>query len=642
MEVELRIYKDLNTLRTNTVKNSVYFVLNATTQKVSEIWVTDKNNTPKPVELTGGIVASIQNTDGNLTITGTDSKIINLSSAIVSLINSALQSGGNVSELVNDANYITLADVPTFIPSDYDLEDFTNTGVDPFVHVSEIESFVPYTGAEEDVDLGEFQLKAGQIELDQTPTGTFSTAKIRWNDTAGTAEIRLKGNNVTLQLGQELVKRVVNKTVTNITLQESNYQAVKIVGATGQRLSVDLAQANLEANSSTTLGLVTESISNNQEGFITFSGEVNSINTTGSLQGETWVDGDILYLSSSVAGQLTKVAPTAPNHTIKVGYVQYAHAIQGKIHVDVDTGYSLNNLHNVAITGTTTNKVLGSVTEGLWENKTIGDILGYEPTSVDDLKIDTGANPSITTVDFGGIPAGTDIQNLTFNSILIDAMIAYLYPQFTAKACNYPSTVEVGTTISGSYTFTWAISNGTNIVPNSVNIFDVNANDYLVTGLADDGSQTVTLNSQLLNTNNATQVWQISAENTKSEVVESGNITTTAIYPIFYGVANSQPTANQSLIDGGTKAIVSSTGTLNITFGASGQYLWFAHPSINTTKTKWYVNALNNGNIGSISDLFNAPTTVSITTVMWAGVSYKIYISNIPTTTSGNMELKNS
>lgn len=290
------------------------------------------------------------------------------------------------------------------------------------------------------------------------------------------------------------------------------------------------------------------------------------------------------------------------------------------------------------------------VTEIDVDDSTIGDtttpIIGnpsYTKLETDSLlKIDTGVESSITTVDFGGIPAGTDIQDLTFNSILIDAMIAYLYPQFTAKACNYPSLVEVGTMVSGIYTFTWAISNGTNIVPNSVNIFDLNANDYLVTGLDNDGSEAVALNGNTLNTNNATQVWQISAENTKSEVVESGNITTTAIYPIFYGKTNSQPTANQALIDGGTKAIVSSTGTLNITFGASGQYLWFAHPALNPTKTKWYVNALNNGNIGSISDLFNAPTTVSITTVMWAGVSYKIYISNIPTTTSGNMELKNS
>ena len=506
--------------------------------------------------------------------------------------------------------------------------------------VPEYSIFVPYTGAEEDVDLGEFQLKAGQIELDQTPTGTFNVGKVRWNDADGTIEVMLKGGNVTLQVGQEQLLRVVNKTGVN--LLESQYKCVYISGAQGNRLKVDLALSNNTVNSNKTIGLVTENIDNNLEGFVTISGLVRNVNTTGSLQGETWADGDVLYLSALIDGQLTNVIPVSPNHKVLVGYVVRAHNTQGSIFVKVDTGLAIDELHNVAITGTTANKVLGSVTEGLWENKTIADILGYEPTSVDDLKIDTGVDSSITTVTVGGIPSGTDIQGKTFESLLIDILTAYLYPQFTAKACNYPSTVEVGTTISGSGLFTWAISNGTNIVPNSVNIFDVNANDYLVTGLADDGSQTVTLNSQLLNTNNATQVWQISAENTKSEVVESGNITTTAIYPIFYGVANSQPTANQSLIDGGTKAIVSSTGTLNITFGASGQYLWFAHPSINTTKTKWYVNALNNGNIGSISDLFNAPTTVSITTVMWAGVSYKIYISNIPTTTSGNMELKNS
>ena len=247
-----------------------------------------------------------------------------------------------------------------------------------------------------------------------------------------------------------------------------------------------------------------------------------------------------------------------------------------------------------------------------------------------------------STVTVGGALANTVLADRTAIDVLTEILIVYLYPQFTSKACNYPSIVEVGTMVSGIYTFTWAISNATNIVPNSVNIFDLNANNFLVTGLANDGSEAVALNGNTLNANNATQVWSISAENTKSEVLESGNIVTTAIYPIFYGKSNSQPTANQALIDGGTKAIVTSTGTLNITFGASGQYLWFAHPALNPTKTKWYVNALNNGNIGSISDLFNAPTTVNITTALWNGIPYKIYISNIPTTTSGNMELKNS
>jgi len=37
-------------------------------------------------------------------------------------------------------------------------------------------SGVPYTGATQNVDLGEYELKAGQIEFDQTPTGTAGVA----------------------------------------------------------------------------------------------------------------------------------------------------------------------------------------------------------------------------------------------------------------------------------------------------------------------------------------------------------------------------------------------------------------------------------------------------------------------------------
>ena len=627
-EVELRIYKDLNTLRTNTVKDSVYFVFNSTTQKVSEIWVTNKSNIPKPVEL--ATAADIKNTDGNLTITGTT---INVSNALLTTVNSALQSGDDISSLINDANYITLADIPTFIPSDYDLEDFTNISADPFVHISEAEAIasnlVPYTGATQDVDLGEHQIKTSQLELDQTPTGTFSTGKIRWNDTAGTAEIKLKGNSVTLQVGQELVKRVVNKTVTNITLQESNYQSVKIIGATGQRLSVDLAQANSEINSATTIGLVTENIANNQEGFITFSGEVNSINTTGSLQGETWVDGDVLYLSPTVAGQLTKVAPTAPNHTIKVGYVQYSHITQGKIHVDVDTGYSLNNLHNVAIAGTIANKVLGSITEGLWENKTIGDILGYEPTSVDDLKIDTGANSSITTVTVGGIPSGTDIQDRTFESLLTDILIAYLYPQFQSQSCNYPSIVEVGTTVSGNGIFAWSISNAGNVKPNTVAIFDINSATNIATGLANDGSETVALNSILLNANNATQSWKIKAQNTKDENFESGNIVVTAKFKRFFGATSATPTT-------------ATARSLGSEFQVSNQFIL----NTGSTLTKFAVCLPSGVTISSVIDLdalnlnitsnYVSLGTININDIGGTSRVYNLYEMNIGAPYSAN------
>jgi len=118
--------------------------------------------------------------------------------------------------------------------------------------------FVPYTGATGNVDLGEYEIKVGQLELDQTPTGTAGIAVMRWNDQDGTADLGLKGGNVTLQIGQEQVTRVVNKTGVN--LLEANYQAVRVDGAQGNRLKVALAQANNDANSADTLGLVTETI----------------------------------------------------------------------------------------------------------------------------------------------------------------------------------------------------------------------------------------------------------------------------------------------------------------------------------------------------------------------------------------------
>lgn len=237
---------------------------------------------------------------------------------------------------------------------------------------------VPYTGATTNVNLGEWQLSAGQITFDQSPTGTAGVGVMQWNDTDGTINLGLKGGNVTLQIGQEQVLRVVNKTSTNITLLEANYQAVRVTGAQGQRLKVDLALATNDLLSAETIGLVTETIYNNQEGFITTSGLVRGINTTGSLQSETWIDGDILYLSPTTSGNITNIKPVAPNHLIIIGYVVNAHITQGTIFVKVDNGYELNELHNVSINGSLANNdaLIYNSTSQLWENEVLKTING--------------------------------------------------------------------------------------------------------------------------------------------------------------------------------------------------------------------------------------------------------------------------
>ena len=216
-------------------------------------------------------------------------------------------------------------------------------------------SGVPYTGATQNVDLGEYQIKTGQLELDQTPTQTNNIGVISWNDTTGTAQLRLKGGVVDLNIGQDLIVRAVNKITPNTNVTKANYQAVKVSGATGQRLSFKLAQADADINSASTIGLIAENINTNQEGFIMTVGQLTEINTTGSLQGETWADGDVLYLSPTTAGKITNIKPTAPQHLVIIGYVEYAHAVHGKIYVKVDNGYELGELHDVAYPTTLAN-----------------------------------------------------------------------------------------------------------------------------------------------------------------------------------------------------------------------------------------------------------------------------------------------
>ena len=205
------------------------------------------------------------------------------------------------------------------------------------------------------------EIRTNRVSFNTTTVLPVSAGQLTWDDADGTLSLGLKGGNVSLQLGQEEIIRIVNKTNTN--LLESEYKVVRVRsraegGAQGQRLAVVLAKGDNEIDSATTLGVVTENIINNEEGFITISGLVRNINTTGSLQGETWLDGDMLYLSPTVLGGLTKVKPTAPQHTVIMGYVVYAHQNQGKIFVKVDNGYELDELHNVRINGVKNHDVL--------------------------------------------------------------------------------------------------------------------------------------------------------------------------------------------------------------------------------------------------------------------------------------------
>ena len=97
----------------------------------------------------------------------------------------------------------------------------TTGGTYDLVTSETIGNYVPYTGATGNVNLGANGLTGSWFQLSDG-TGT-NVGRLSWNDTDGTADLGLKGGNVTLQVGQEQLVRVVNKTATNINQMSNRY-----------------------------------------------------------------------------------------------------------------------------------------------------------------------------------------------------------------------------------------------------------------------------------------------------------------------------------------------------------------------------------------------------------------------------------
>lgn len=120
------------------------------------------------------------------------------------------------------------------------------------------------------------------------------------------------------------------------------------------------------------------------------------------------------------------------------------------------------------------------------------------------------------------------------------------------------------------------------------------------------------------------------------------------IYPYFWGVSDTLLSVSQikSIIESGNsnKVLLPSSGTISIIFNTVSHYLWFAHDASKTTKTKWYVTALNQGYIGSPTDLFGEVnlSTINSPSDYWNNKQFKIYRSNYATSLDTIIELRNN
>jgi hypothetical protein len=276
---------------------------------------------------------------------------------------------------------------------------------------------VPYIGAISNVNLGTFGVTSSYSGFSTIPAPS-AVSRLTWNDVDGTLDLGLKGGNVTLQIGQEQVLRVVNKSP--VDLLASEYKCVFVSGAQGLRLSIDLSSSTSEFISNKTIGVVTEDISKNGEGFVTTSGMIRGVNTTGDLQGEDWTAGDILYLSSTVDGGLTNILPIEPNVVVLVGYVIVSNASNGSIFIKVFTVPSLDKLNDVKITSPLNDQALRYI-DGLWIN-------AKNKLSVNTLSIThSNTTTSLTSVSDINSTLETGVYNfkymIRYNSELADTGI---------------------------------------------------------------------------------------------------------------------------------------------------------------------------------------------------------------------------
>ena len=247
------------------------------------------------------------------------------------------------------------------------------------------------------------------IVFNSSSAATLQNYMLQANTTDKTLDLRM-GNNATLQLGQELYSPpIVNKSGAD--LNDGDLVMVNPAGiAQGNRISVIKAIANGTYAADTLVGVLTEDVANNAEGFATWFGYVRNISKT-HLQpaGETWVEGNVLYANPTIAGKLTNVFPTAPNLRVTVATVTSINGNNVTILVNFHRRTALKRAHDVIDNSTTSS---------------YGDIL-VKSGSVWTNSKSLNGNYSVTgsLIVTNGITGSIDYSNITNKPTLVSGSL---------------------------------------------------------------------------------------------------------------------------------------------------------------------------------------------------------------------------
>ena len=340
---------------------------------------------------------------------------------------------------------------------------------------------------------------------------------------------------------------------------------------------------------------------------------------------------------------------------------------------DTTLSLELYNADDEVLTSIPVSSFIGSVGTVLQLNANqlqLRDSQGNVLSTVNLVNNDKTTENVVATTTVGAInagetvPTGTTLQGLT--ELLLNKTFYPTYSSHNFSLTNNAGLREVGSSFSVTLTFNFnrgqilgKLDNG---IWNPTMLQDYRAGvaiSYLLNGVSSANNSRSFNVTTILGTNtltgSVTYGIGVQPKDSKNNNFESpfpagtSPIQSTSfdgIYPYFYYKSTSPitPEIMQSAIANGqaTKVLASSTGTITIPFAANGEYIAVAYPASSTTKTIWYVNALDNGEIpGGLLGVANTLPCNSPTN-LWNNVNFKIHVSAGLITQPNPIQLKNS
>lgn len=241
----------------------------------------------------------------------------------------------------------------------------------------------------------------------------------------------------------------------------------------------------------------------------------------------------------------------------------------------------------------------------------------------------------VATVTVGGITAGTDLSNINYDTLLQQLLAPYASPAFSSFTMSGQATsIEVGTTLTGSKNFAFSFTNGANVSPNTLAIFDVTAATFLVTGAPTTSPQAASIGSVTLSSP-GTYSWRGQATNTNTINFSSAPFTVSWLWRLYYGTSTNT-TLTEAQIEALTNNSLVAVNTAIYPFIAGGyKYFAWADSLGSPTTSTGFKDTSNNLPVSmasSVDDAFFSNVQngwsyglVSVTNANGVVTNYRVY-----------------